>query len=433
MKKTRGYVYKRGATWWLRYQHEGKRIATSLETEDEAEARAKAAIQLRPFLLNDQEAIQRQFLSLVGETQEAKKQADLELNRIKLADMWDVFVKSPARPQCGPGSLYDYQCQWKKLLDFMVSMFPDVEFMDQVAYAPHVREFAGSLTEVGGSRYNKIIRGCRLMWKIVSQYSGVPNPFEPIMPKSFVTHGKRELSEEELKKVMGMAEGEYRTLFAVGLYTALRLGDAGTVRWEDIKLPMNMVSVMPNKTQRKGKVVKIPLHPTLRAILEETPAGARKGDVMPELAAILRTSNHSPVSSAIQHLFVRAGIETQEDHGGCRKTCRVGFHSLRHSFVTICAMAGIPLPVVQEICGHGSPAIQRSYIHSGMASATAAVAAMPAMDGVKALPAVIYDARAAAADVVREHNEAAPTTAPLEQLIEAALQDAYAQGVRASK
>jgi hypothetical protein len=68
-----------------------------------------------------------------------------------------------------------------------------------------------------------------------------------------------------------------------------------------------------------------------------------------------------------------------------------------------------------------------------MASATAAVAAMPAMDGVKALPAVIYDARAAAADVVREHNEAASTTAPLEQLIEAALQDAYAQGVRASK
>jgi hypothetical protein len=37
----------------------------------------------------------------------------------------------------------------------------------------------------------------------------------------------------------------------------------------------------------------------------------------------------------------------------------------------------VPLPVVQALCGHGSPAIQAKYIHIGVDAAAQAVAAMP--------------------------------------------------------
>ncbi|OGV57123.1 MAG: hypothetical protein A2X49_01515 [Lentisphaerae bacterium GWF2_52_8] len=55
----------------------------------------------------------------------------------------------------------------------------------------------------------------------------------------------------------------------------------------------------------------------------------------------------------------------------------MGFHSLRHSFVTMCAVSGVPLPVVQALCGHGSPAIQKAYIHVGAQQAQMAVNSMP--------------------------------------------------------
>ena len=46
-------------------------------------------------------------------------------------------------------------------------------------------------------------------------------------------------------------------------------------------------------------------------------------------------------------MFAKAGIETQTD-GGKGKPARnvVGFHSLRHTFVSIAANAGIPFALV---------------------------------------------------------------------------------------
>lgn len=43
---------------------------------------------------------------------------------------------------------------------------------------------------------------------------------------------------------------------------------------------------------------------------------------------------------------------------------RVGFHSLRHSFVSLCAKAKTPLHVVQKLVGHGSPLLTSDvYLH----------------------------------------------------------------------
>jgi hypothetical protein len=161
------------------------------------------------------------------------------------------------------------------------------------------------------------------------------------------------------------------------LYTALRLGDAATLRWEEVSFPLNRITRKPMKTARKGKIVVIPLHPTLRAILEETPELDRRDFVLPGLAA-LYMRDKSALSKRIQNHFDDCKIKTQFKHADkIRATCEVGFHSLRHSFVTICAAAGVPLAVVQALCGHGSPAIQAKYIHIGVEAAAQAIDALP--------------------------------------------------------
>jgi hypothetical protein len=59
----------------------------------------------------------------------------------------------------------------------------------------------------------------------------------------------------------------------------------------------------------------------------------------------------------------------------------VGFHSLRHTFVSLCRAANAPLSVVESIVGHSNPAMTRHYTHTSEAAAGAAVAALPDITG----------------------------------------------------
>lgn len=70
-------------------------------------------------------------------------------------------------------------------------------------------------------------------------------------------------------------------------------------------------------------------------------------------------------------------------HTGKRAVVEVGFHSLRHSFVSMCRGANAPLSVVEAIVGHSNPAMTRHYTHTGEAAALAAVSALPSVMGDK--------------------------------------------------
>ena len=63
--------------------------------------------------------------------------------------------------------------------------------------------------------------------------------------------------------------------------------------------------------------------------------------------------------------------------GRTRLTPEATFHSLRHTFVSLSANAGVPLPVVQSIVGHTSTAMTRRYYHENVDALRQAVAAIP--------------------------------------------------------
>ena len=65
--------------------------------------------------------------------------------------------------------------------------------------------------------------------------------------------------------------------------------------------------------------------------------------------------------------------------GRSRKTVVASFHSLRHTFVSLSANAGVPLPVVQSIVGHTSTARTRHYGHANEAVLRQAVDASAAI------------------------------------------------------
>jgi hypothetical protein len=113
----------------------------------------------------------------------------------------------------------------------------------------------------------------------------------------------------------------------------------------------------------------------------------------------------SALCKRIQQHFEASGIRTtkpgtgfkteigpdgkaKEVHTGKRAVVEVGFHSLRHSFVSLCRAANVPLAVVESLVSHASPAMTRHYTHTGEAAALAAVNGLPSVLGDVPAPAL---------------------------------------------
>jgi hypothetical protein len=149
-----------------------------------------------------------------------------------------------------------------------------------------------------------------------------------------------------------------------------------------------VIQLIPTKTRRHahGQPVTIPIHPQLKAELEialvrnhERRACAAAAFVNPTLADWYKNSKWR-ISRGLELIFKAAHIETSVRIEGRRtRTPEATFHSLRHTFVSLAANAGVPLPVVQSIVGHSSTAMTRHYYHENEERLRQAVAAIPAI------------------------------------------------------
>jgi integrase len=297
-------------------------------------------------------------------------------------------------------------------------------------------DYAGHLNhgKVSPNTYNKHLNLLTLVFRVLKEKGKLDgNPWADIQRKHLVTQSRRELTVDELKTVCQSATGELRTLLALGVYSGLRLGDCATLRWCEVDLARSILRRIPNKTARRNpKPVVVPIHPVLRDMLAATPAGSRDEYVLPETAALYAYRTDA-VTDKIQKHFKACGIKVWKTDTGPqpkkaagpeateagqvvavskgrkrdgadaqkkRAVIEVGFHSLRHTFVSLCRESNAPLAVVESIVGHSNPAMTRHYTHVGELAAGRAVAALPWLMG-EAAPAPVTNGRDMA-DLVRK-------------------------------
>jgi integrase len=75
----------------------------------------------------------------------------------------------------------------------------------------------------------------------------------------------------------------------------------------------------------------------------------------------------------------RAGIEgkiTRHGEGG-RATSNLSFHSLRHSFNSAMANAGVSQEIRQKLTGHASAEMNTRYTHHELGPLRAAISTLP--------------------------------------------------------
>jgi hypothetical protein len=97
------------------------------------------------------------------------------------------------------------------------------------------------------------------------------------------------------------------------------------------------------------------------------------------------------LSRRVQDHFEACEVKTHRRGTGegtdKRAVVEVGFHSLRHTFVSLCRESNAPLAVVEAIVGHSNPAMTRHYTHVSELAAAHAVNGLPAVIGdTPALP-----------------------------------------------
>ena len=234
------------------------------------------------------------------------------------------------------------------------------------------------------------------------------NPFAKIRKLDLETSSRRELTLEELHIVLDRAKGELKTLLRIGTFTGLRLGDCCTLERGDVDLTRGLIRRVPNKTRKRSPApVVIGIPQSLHSELASIPLKNRCRYVVPTFADLYSYRNTSgrpvkqpEISKRIQMHFESCGIRTHRagtgyhrepnpkepgktvrSYSGKRAVVDVGFHSLRHTYVSLQAERGTPLAVVQAIVGHGNPAMTRHYTHIGEQAAKDAALVLDSRPG----------------------------------------------------
>jgi integrase len=185
---------------------------------------------------------------------------------------------------------------------------------------------------------------------------------------------KATFAPAQISKLLKAAEGDWRGAILLGYYTGARLGDVANLRWNAIDLAERVISFTPSKTK---KPVTIPLHDDLRRELLKHP-GVGRAFLFPSLAG-KGTGGRFGLSGRFGAIMEKAGIHgkiTRRAAGG-RALSNLSFHSLRHSFNSAMANAGVSQEIRQKLTGHTSAEMNTHYTHHQLVPLRAAIAKIP--------------------------------------------------------
>ena len=350
----RGTLHQKDGSWYLSLR---KTIALGKITEAEATQEQAAICGPCKRVNSKEDLIQWHEMMIVR----LNARTLIDGGEMNLRGSWPRFCDSPRRRECGQETLMVYRGQWVRFFTYGVRRglhrLSDVTPSHAEAYCKTLNH--GTMV---ASTYNKHVGLLKMVFKVLRV---TPNPWEEI-PMKRVQHKKhRALSNEEVKTLIGKAPASMKPLLMLGYYTGLRLKDCALLKWSDVDLSSGLIRVDTNKT---GQRITVPIHKTLLEALEGV-YDPRLGNVLP-LMFCKYTSYSGALSKAVQKLFKNCDIKG-DDRGS------VGFHSFRHTFVSMLRASGVAQSTTQGLVGHKSAAMTDYYSHCGEAESRAAVERLP--------------------------------------------------------
>lgn len=400
-KGSGGLQLEKTGIWTLRCLINGKRVAKSTGTRDRAEAEKFAKRFLAPYVKDDPT---RTYLNIQAAVMTERQLAEMkedENPQMKISEAWEAYENSSMRRELAKTTLDGKKQVFRSFAEYIAKTFPELQELRNTtrdhaeSYLAYLREGHSSTT------YNNRLCVLREMYRVLSKKARIKeNPWEGFPMRADDSHTRRELTVEELGRLISKAgdEGfEWKLLFAIGMYTGLRLGDCCKLLWSEVDIVRSIIQKIPEKTKkyRKGRPITVPIHQTLSQLFSQIPVHERVGYVLPTIGAwaAMGAAGMGRIHHRIGKIFRAAGIVTSVEIEGRKwKAPEATFHSLRHTFVSLSANAGVPLHIVQSIVGHESVAMTRHYYHENIGALQQAVEAIPSISetGTLSRGAVAY-------------------------------------------
>ena len=179
---------------------------------------------------------------------------------------------------------------------------------------------------------------------------------------------KAPFTRDQLVALLSVASSEWIGMILIGGLVGLRIGDAARLTWGNLDFERKIVRFQPQKARgSRQRVLETPMLPDVeKYLLSITPQpSSSDAPVFPTLSR-KKGSGANGLSNTFSRLIATAGIEnlpsSKKATGKGRTVHFLSFHSLRHTFVSEMANAGISEEIRKKIIGHTSNVHQR-YTH----------------------------------------------------------------------
>lgn len=233
-----------------------------------------------------------------------------------------------------------------------------------------VQEFIDSIVEEEAApatvqQYKALIRR---VFNVASQtmienrplFSGI-NPATNVRVPDIKNSRERFLTGEEAEKLISaaskLARKDLHDAIVLSLNTGLRLGEIQRLTWIDVNFASNMVTVRDEAHRKPGG--KVPINAAVKTVLLERKKSAEPTDLV--FPPIYGKSYRENFGHLFKEIVDRLGFNKNLDQKDARN--RVVFHTLRHTFASWLAMAGVDIYRIKTLMRHKTLTMTMRYAH----------------------------------------------------------------------
>lgn len=209
-------------------------------------------------------------------------------------------------------------------------------------------------TEVKAVTVNRELQSLRHLFNLAKKWKKYfgENPVSESGLIKTESHRKRILSYEEETILIQNSSPHLKPIIQTALLTAMRLGELLTLRWQDVDLKNNLITVRAEIAKSK-KQRKIPISNRLKDILQQ------QRYISGLSGMVFLTQNGTPYSPKNSSALKRTFTTARKKSG----LMDLRFHDLRHTAATRMAENGASVVAVKEICGHANINTTLQYFH----------------------------------------------------------------------
>ena len=363
-KKGQGtLVQGTSGVWMLRQVVNGKVITKSLQTHNKREAEKKRKQLVKENLPTGEEGQDDYEKYLFHLKWAYFYLARSQASKIELDNIFETYKSNPTI-SIKEGTLNVYHSHINSLVAFIKTHYPKVKAMTEIT-EDMVKEWLQD-EATKGKAGNTLSLHSKSIKRVFRVLMGKHNPIKDMTfgGKVKIRYQRNPFTEEETRAILKTAREEstdMKLFFYLGYYTGIRKGDCACMRWRNVDMEKRTITVLPQKTEKTGKLVVVPICDELYEVLQSIkPATINPDDYLSPLNAKTYLNNH--LSNKITRILIRAGVKKKGDNR------RVSFHCFRHTFCSDCANNGVNQLQLQAMMGHTTLGMTSRYYHPDVES-----------------------------------------------------------------